>query len=405
MSKKTNTITTRKCTEAHIVGQPLDISDINVLPTKSDVLSKLEKCLCPAPRKVPKLEHAFLTDQRNLRMMIIRGIDQAETKNVKKRNKRKEKSLQSKLSSNVELTTPPDLINVDILSSNSDDESMEEESSRPDEKVQGSKITTPRNKIESPSMKAVVKGKCPSELASRNPGNLSHARWLTLANRILRLYISTIEPTPHLRKLAEFVMKVYATSKFTIKCRSKIIHASQHFFFIEQCTKFLDSELKAVAQRNAFMANPEHILLGMLFASRKHVRALAGKGIIKALQTETRKHRAFRPPQVNFEAEDYIDLIDWQSTTVTEPLLIADCSKEEIKMIVNSGSSERKEFKIPLHTQAVERVVKKVTAASKHVCGVQGREGFKRSRLLNRNYLSKFETKRQYTSATAILQK
>uniref|UniRef100_A0A6P7F9D5 Uncharacterized protein LOC114326077 n=1 Tax=Diabrotica virgifera virgifera TaxID=50390 RepID=A0A6P7F9D5_DIAVI len=200
MSKKTNTITTRKCTEAPIVGQPLDISDINVLPTKSDVLryfewvrnqlksegcyqpqkkliamrvthkleqiwkkssipvsstnnivfmilqlhercekinkssdcntknaksfkvavekfrsdidnslfdicsckcSELDKCLCPAPRKVPKLEHAFLTDQRNLRMMIIGGIDQAETKKIEKRNKRKEKSLQSKLSRNV----------------------------------------------------------------------------------------------------------------------------------------------------------------------------------------------------------------------------------------------------------------------------------------------------------------
>ncbi|XP_050513185.1 uncharacterized protein LOC126888821 [Diabrotica virgifera virgifera] len=204
-------------------------------------------------------------------------------------------------------------------------------------------------------------------------------------------------------------MKVYATSWFTIKCRPKIIHASQYFFFIVQCTKFLDSELKAVAQsslqRNAFMAHPEHILLGMLFDSRKHIRALAGKWIEKARQTETRAHRVFKPPQVNFEAEDYIDLIDWQSTTVTEPPLIADFSKDEIEMIVNSGSSDRKEFKIPLHTQAVERVVKEVTAASKHVCGVQEREGFIRSRLLDRKYLPKFETKRQYTSATAVLQK
>ncbi|CAG9831128.1 unnamed protein product [Diabrotica balteata] len=206
--------------------------------------------------------------------------------------------------------------------SDSDDESMEKESSRPDEKVQGSKITPLRNKIKSP------------------------------------------------RKLKE-----------------------------------LKAVAKSSLQRNAFMAHSEHILLGMLFDSLKHIRAFAGKRIEKARQTETRAHRVFKPPQVNFETEDYINLIDWQSTRVTKPPLMADFSKEEIEMIVNSGSSDRKEFKIPLHTQAVERVVKEVTAASKHVFGVQEREGFIRSGLLDRKYLPKFETKRQYTFATAVLQK
>ncbi|CAG9830230.1 unnamed protein product [Diabrotica balteata] len=390
--------------------------------------------------------------------MISGGIDQAETKKIEKRNKRKEKSLQSKLSRNVELTTPPDLINVDILSSDSDDESMEEESSRACDcrgisnragaqlaspLLKNLNVTSPENQaavidkykifrerlkyrrsinstrineiialyfdgrkdetiikeiirgksirktiqeehislveepvsayfghatpdsesgkdivssilsymsdnsIDNSNIKAlgcvrdgtatntgasqgavllferalkhpvqvvicklylnelhlrkvfaalncpttgptslsgtigkgltncqdfpvvnydkidstfpevdstdlstdqkylwdicqaVVKGECSSELASRNPGNLSHARWLTLANIIFAL--------------------------FTIKCRPKIIHPSQHFFFIVQCTKFLDSELKTVAQfslqRNASMAHPEHILL------------------------------------------------------------------------------------------------------------------------------------------------
>ena len=37
----------------------------------------------------------------------------------------------------------------------------------------------------------------------------------------------------------------------------------------------------------------------------------------KKLDTELKAKRVFKPPQVNFEAEDYIDLIDWQSTTVT----------------------------------------------------------------------------------------
>lgn len=257
---------------------------------------------------------------------------------------------------------------------------------------------------------AVLKGECPAELANRNPGNISHARWLTMANRILRLYISTDGPTCQLKKLAEFVMKIYAVSWFSIKMHSRIIYASLHFFKIVQCSKLLDKELKAVVQstlqRNAFMGHPEHILLGMLFDSREHVRVLASQRIEKARLIETSANRVFKPPQINFEAEDYIDLIDWQSTTLTIPPLIADFTKEEIDLIVQLGSSERKEFQIPLHTQAVERIVKEVTTASKHVCGAQERNGFIRSRLMDRKCLPKFETKRQYTttSATTILQ-
>lgn len=70
-------------------------------------------------------------------------------------------------------------------------------------------------------------------------------------------------------------------------------------------------------------------------------------------------------------------------------------------MIVNSGTSDRNEFKIPSHTQAVERIVKEVTAASKQVCGFKERDGFIRARLLDRKYLPQFETKRHFTSATA----
>jgi hypothetical protein len=38
-------------------------------------------------------------------------------------------------------------------------------------------------------------GVVPPKLASRSPGALHHARWLTRANRILRLYISTKTPS------------------------------------------------------------------------------------------------------------------------------------------------------------------------------------------------------------------
>lgn len=243
-------------------------------------------------------------------------------------------------------------------------------------------------------------GSCPEDLARRNPGNLSHARWLTLANRVLRLYVATQDPSIQLCKLAEFVLKVYAPSWFSIKRHPSITSASENFFNIIQRSQYLDNDMKAQAQatlqRNAFMAHPESLLLGMLFDPRKQIRLLALKRIIKSRKTESHVVRTFTPPEVNFEASDYIDLIDWQSTAVTQPPLISDFSTEELQQIVETGKSSRKELTIPAHTQAVERIVKEVTAASKQVCGEEGRDGYIRARLYDREILPKFETKKQF---------
>jgi len=38
---------------------------------------------------------------------------------------------------------------------------------------------------------SISKGQCSLALSTRNPGALSHSRWLTIANRLLRLYIAT----------------------------------------------------------------------------------------------------------------------------------------------------------------------------------------------------------------------
>ena len=57
---------------------------------------------------------------------------------------------------------------------------------------------------------AISSGECPLELVHCGPGKMSHARWLTTANRLLRLYAGTPDPTENLITLAEFILKVYA---------------------------------------------------------------------------------------------------------------------------------------------------------------------------------------------------
>lgn len=64
--------------------------------------------------------------------------------------------------------------------------------------------------------------KCSDDLEYYNPGPLCQARWLTTANKILRLYISTEKPSTELIKLVTFILKVYVPVRFLIKPRNTI---------------------------------------------------------------------------------------------------------------------------------------------------------------------------------------
>ncbi|KYN17841.1 hypothetical protein ALC57_09880 [Trachymyrmex cornetzi] len=63
---------------------------------------------------------------------------------------------------------------------------------------------------------AIKAGEMPENVAHSEPGTLNHSRWLTTANRILRLYVSTWHPGAGLKLLVNFILKVYAPSWFHI---------------------------------------------------------------------------------------------------------------------------------------------------------------------------------------------
>ena len=51
----------------------------------------------------------------------------------------------------------------------------------------------------------------------KNPGKMAHSRWLTTANRILRLYVPTVELSQTLKTIVEYIMKVYVPVLFCNK--------------------------------------------------------------------------------------------------------------------------------------------------------------------------------------------
>ena len=138
----------------------------------------------------------------------------------------------------------------------------------------------------------------------------------------------------------------------------------------------------------------------MITDERKHIRELGLRRILKARSDRVAGIRKFTIPELNFNSSDYIELIDWQRTAITEPPLIMDISDAVVADLVKSGDSQIIDFpRFPCHTQAVERCVKLVTQASAGVCGQTSRDGIIRLRLEGRRIMPTFNTKAQYCVA------
>ena len=130
--------------------------------------------------------------------------------------------------------------------------------------------------------KAIEIGQCSDDLALQKPRPVVHSRWLTTANRLLRLYVATDDPSKNLVELVTYVMTVYAPLWFHIKTRSACTEGSRHFWRL-QFSRYLKAELKAIVDpviaRNGYFCHSENILLAMLADERDHVRELGCRRI------------------------------------------------------------------------------------------------------------------------------
>ncbi|CAH1110448.1 unnamed protein product [Psylliodes chrysocephalus] len=162
---------------------------------------------------------------------------------------------------------------------------------------------------------AVFTGKCSVDLLNRSPAKLSHSRWLTLANHKSRLYASTINPTSELKELTKFIVKVYSPLWFQIKSNSSCVNGAKHVLQTIKPRVDLKKVINPVIQRNAYFVYPENLLKCMLHDTRPHTKELALRRIVNAKTKGNINSTNVRPfiiPQINFDADDYVDLIDWQ---------------------------------------------------------------------------------------------
>ncbi|GBL89310.1 hypothetical protein AVEN_225843-1 [Araneus ventricosus] len=91
---------------------------------------------------------------------------------------------------------------------------------------------------------------------------LNLARWLTTANRILRLYISTSDPSNELLTLVVFILRVYAPSCIRIKVRHSIKDGTRHLWHFTSSSRYLPKKnrdiIEPVISRNAYFGSRKH---------------------------------------------------------------------------------------------------------------------------------------------------
>ena len=87
-------------------------------------------------------------------------------------------------------------------------------------------------------------------------------------------------------------------------------------------------------QRGAYHAHPECIILAMLSDENDSVRNKGVDMVIKlrdGSDVGDTSVREFRVPELNWLAEDYTQIIDFSSVSITEPVLTAHLTLAEIE--------------------------------------------------------------------------
>ena len=254
-------------------------------------------------------------------------------------------------------------------------------------------------------IKAVAAGRVPAKLATQVAGPLNHSRWLTLAIRLLQLYTRTSNPPNGLKTVVRFIQTVYGPCWFMIKQKRKFTFGPAIVFHQMSLIKTqrveVQSVVKPVVQRNAYMAEPGIMLCSMLESESSEVRKKAVDIVLRLKSKPPKKPRmkvlrsvrALKVPVLQWDATTWVDIIDWSKASVHVPFIIECLSQEEL-----TAALEKPHLfpAFPVHTQSVERAVKLVTEASSQVCGEEKRHEFILSVIKARKIRKPFDTKKDY---------
>ena len=253
--------------------------------------------------------------------------------------------------------------------------------------------------------KAIATGSVDDNLKHQIAGPLNHSRWLTLAIRLLQLYTRTENPSDALVNIVTYIVKVYSPSWFKIKSKGKFTSSPSNLFYqmrlVMNLPTYIQELVKPTIQRNAYFSHPDILLCSMLESDLEEVRLKAINLIKKFRKNPPKppknKHlkgiRKHVIPNLNWNAKNWWDMIDWRKIKIVEPKIIQQLSTEELEDIIHTP----KLFPhFPCHTQSVERAVKLVTEAAAKVEGEDRRHGEILATVESRKSRKNLNSKKKY---------
>lgn len=237
-------------------------------------------------------------------------------------------------------------------------------------------------------------------------GDIYGARWITVASRILRYYVSRKKPSRNLIDLVLFIQTVYVPVLFWIKKHPSWENGPRHFHriicFSRQLKPRMFLTIRAKLLSNSYFSHPENVLLSMIADKNKAVRENGYNRIIAARKQQTlekpdSKVREYKKPclkHINFTcSEYYTQMIDWDNQRIYEPPFTLRLSLHELESFRDSESAIIDLPKIPCHSQATEFCVQYVSKAVEKVAGPKKQDAYVRTQLFSRKVGSKNDTK------------
>ena len=130
----------------------------------------------------------------------------------------------------------------------------------------------------------------------------------------------------------------------------------------------------------------------MITDHRPHIQELGLRRIMKARAAkpniQTRRYKV--PTNLNFNAGEYYEVIDWSELAITKSLVVNAMTDTELWQFIRMDETPTILFpKFPCHTQAVERL--------KNACRPNSREDFIHAKFASRRIMPTFESKRDFT--------
>ena len=252
---------------------------------------------------------------------------------------------------------------------------------------------------------AIRTGFVPADLAKMDIGPVCHSRWLTTANRLMRMYVSKHgfkgKNLQNLKNIVKFIVGVYYPMWFEAKVKHSFIHGPRHVLkqleYVRLQSKQVQDIVAPHITRGAWYSHSEQVLQTLLCSEDRGEREFAVDIILKLragdekgdLSPRIRVHSdTFNP-----DAKQLTELCSWDSN-VYEPVLTCKLSIQEIEEFREKPMDVSYR---PVHGQSMERAVKQVTRACESVFGDEARDGFIRAGVANRLVMPKANTNKHLT--------